>query len=192
MSLILMILGLSLWTLAHFTRRLMPGLRRDMTSALGEKSSRGVIALVILGAVVLMVIGFRGTFMANVYDPLPGIGHLNNLLMLVAVFLMGVGPAGGRLSARIRHPMLAGVILWAVAHLLVNGDGASVILFGWLGLWAIVQIMLINGHEGPWDRPMPGNSLQDMKLLLTTVFLYGVIAGIHWLFGLNVFAGTYG
>jgi len=55
----------------------------------------------------------------------------------------------------------------------------------------VVQVRLINSHEGPWQRPMPGNALQDWKLGLTTGFIYVVIAGIHWLFNHNPFLGTY-
>lgn len=186
-----LILGLALWWAAHLTKRMRPGFRRDLEKALGEGPSKGVISLVIGVSLALMIIGYRNADFVHVYAPLPGIGYLNNLIMLVAIFLMGVGPAGGALSARIRHPMLIGGFLWSIAHLLVNGDLASVLLFGGIGLWTIIQMRAINASEGPWERPMPGNALQDGKLALMTLFLYVVIAGIHWLFGLNVFQGTY-
>ena len=57
--------------------------------------------------------------------------------MLVAVALIGAGHSKGRARGWLRHPMLTGVVVWAVAHLLVNGDVASLVLFGWLGLWAV-------------------------------------------------------
>jgi len=187
-----LILGLILWVGAHFLKRLAPGVRRDLATALGEDPSKGIIALVMLVGLVLMVIGYRQADFIVVYTPLPGMGHLNNLLMLFALFAMGISPAGGRLSAKFRHPMLWGMIIFGLAHLLVNGDVASVVLFGGLLLWALVEIRLINQHEGPWERPMPGNALRDGKLALTTLFLYVVIAGIHWLFDHNPFLGTYG
>ena len=104
---------------------------------------------------------------------------------------MGIGPAGGQLYAKYRHPMLWGFFVWAISHLLVNGDLASILLFGGLGLWAPLQVRLINAHEGPWERPKPGNALQDWKLLLATLFIYCFIAMIHWLFDHNPFLGTY-
>jgi uncharacterized membrane protein len=186
-----LLVGLALWIIAHLAKRVMPGIRRDMAKALGERSTRGVIATVILVSVVLMVLGYRSMEFISVYTPFPWAGHLNNTLMFFALFAFGVGPAGGRLSARFRHPMLWGVFLWAVAHLLVNGDLASILLFGGLGLWSLVQRRLINQTEGPWERPMPGNALNDYKLLLGVLFLYALIAGIHWLFGHNPFLGAY-
>ena len=75
-----------------------------------------------------------------VYDP-PSWGiHLNNLLMLGRRRRCSA-PATRRAAcaAWLRHPMLTGVVVWAVAHLLVNGDVASLVLFGWMGLWALAE-----------------------------------------------------
>jgi len=187
-----LVLGLALWMVGHSLKRLAPGLRRDMSKALGEKISRGVISLVLLVAVVFMLLGYKQAANIHVYSSFAGAGYINNILMFAALFSVGIGPAGGRLSARFRHPMLFGAILWGAAHLLVSGDAASVVLFGGLSLWALVQMRLINQHEGPWERPMPGDALRDYKLVLATLFLYVFIAGIHWLFGHNPFLGTYG
>ncbi len=188
---IYLLVGLGLWFSAHMLARLAPGLRRDIDSAIGQKASKGIISIVLLAALFLIVTGYRGADYVAVYTPLPGVGHLNNLLMLIALFTFGIGRAGGRLSARIRHPMLWGVFIWGVAHLLVNGDLASIVMFGALGLWGPVQMYLINQHEGPWERPMPGNALQDWKLALIVLFAFFVIAGIHWLLGHSPFLGTY-
>ncbi len=79
--------------------------------------------------------------------------------MLVAVFLFGVGGTKGTLYPRMRHPMLWGTVVWAVAHLLVNGDLASVLLFGGLGLWALVQMALINRAE-VWVPPSNGRGIK--------------------------------
>lgn len=183
--------GLVLWWSAHFLKRLAPGLRRDLDKTIGVKASKGMISLAILGSVVLMVIGFRASDFISIYTPYPGIGHLNNLLMFPALYLIGTAPSGGRLSTKIRHPMLWGLVVWAIAHLLVNGDLASIFLFGGLGVWALIQMRLINQHEGPWEVPMAGDPLQDYKLALVTAFLMIFIGGIHWLFDHNPFLGTY-
>jgi uncharacterized membrane protein len=188
---IYLIAGVALWWAAHLLKRLAPGLREDLDKALGRGAPRGLIALAILASVVLMVVGYRSAGWISVYTPVPHMGWATGILMAVAIFMMGIGPAGGQLYAKYRHPMLWGFFLWAVAHLLVNGDLASIILFGGLGLWAPLQVRLINAHEGPWERPKPGNALQDWKLLLATLFLFCLIAMIHWLFDRNPFLGTY-
>lgn len=188
---VLLIGGLVLWMLAHFLQRVQPQLRSDLRAAIGTNASRGVMTLAILAALVLMVLGYRSADMTPIYTPIAGIGHLNNLLMLIGLFVFGIGSAGGRLSARLRHPMLWGAVIWAVAHLLVNGDLASLVLFGGLGLWALAQMYFINLHEGPWEVPMPGNAVQDWKLGLIVSFMFLIITGIHWLLDHNPFLGTY-
>ena len=86
---------------------------------------------------MLIIIGFRRAPVVPVYDPPPWAIHLNNLLMVVAVLLLGLGHSKSRARGWLRHPMLTAVVVWAVAHLLVNGDQASLVMFGWLGLWAV-------------------------------------------------------
>lgn len=182
----LILLGLVLWIVPHVLKRLTPGLRARM----GDPG-KGAIALAIVLGVVAMVIGYRGAEIVPVYAPLPGMGHLNNTLMLVSVFLFGVGGTKGVLYTRMRHPMLWGQVIWAVAHLLVNGDQASVLLFGGLGLWALGTMALIN--RTPWVRPVGGRGIKgDAMNLVGTVALFGVIALIHGWLGHPVFLGNYG
>jgi uncharacterized membrane protein len=90
----------------------------------------------------------------------------------------------------LRHPMLLGVLVWAFAHLLVNGDMASVVLFGGMGVWAVMQIMLINSQE-TWERPVRGPASGDVKLLIISAVVFTVIVGIHIGLGYNPFLGSY-
>ncbi|MCV2870116.1 NnrU family protein [Defluviimonas sp. WL0002] len=183
----ILILGLVLWILPHLFKRIAPGLRARMGNAPGKM----LVTVLSLAAIALMVIGYRRAEFVPLYMPAAGMGHLNNLLMLVAIFLMGVGHSRGVLRARIRHPMLTGVLIWAVAHLLVNGDMASVVLFGGLGGWAIAAMLLINARQ-TWQRPEPGTIRGDAINLAVTLVLCAIIAGIHIWLGVNPFAGTYG
>jgi uncharacterized membrane protein len=78
--------------------------------------------------------------------------------------------------------MLTAVIVWAAAHLIVNGDVASLVLFGGLGLWAVAEMLLINAREPAWVRPAPGPVAGDVRLILITIVAYAAIAGVHaWL-----------
>ena len=182
----LLILGLALWVLPHLFKRLAPARR----ASLGDRG-KGLVALLIVAGVVLMVIGYRAADFVPVYTPLPGMGHLNNTLMPISVFLFGVGGTKGRLYTRIRHPMLWGQVLWAVAHLAVNGDLASIILFGGIGIWALLQMALINA-AGPWQRPAAGRGIKgDAMNLVGTLLLFGAIAMVHQWLGHPVFEGTY-
>jgi uncharacterized membrane protein len=178
----LLILGILLWIGAHAFVRLAPGARADLNARLGEGPAKGVVAAAIAIGLVLMVIGYRAAPFVAVYDPPGWTIHLNNLMMLAAVALVGMGMSKGRARSWLRHPMLTGVIVWAVAHLLVNGDLASLVLFGGLGIWAVASIVMINAGTAPWQRPAPGPVSGDIRLAVITLAVFAVIAGIHtWL-----------
>lgn len=179
-------IGVALWWAAHLFKRLVPGLR----SAMGSRGY-GYVAVALLVSVGLMIWGYRSADFVRVYDPIPGMGHLNNLLMLISVYLFGVGGTKGVLYPKMRHPMLLGAVVWAVAHLLVNGDQASLVLFGGIGLWALVQMALIN-RAGPWVRPTNGRGIKgDAMNVVGTLALFGLAVGIHIWLGHNPFLGTY-
>ena len=187
MTMGMLIAGVVLFWLAHGFKRYVPGVRAGLGDA-----GKGLVSLALLASVVLMVIGYRGAEVQPVYSPVAGMGHLNNLLMLVSLFLFGVGGTKGTLYPRMRHPMLWGTVVWAVAHLLVNGDLASIVLFGGIGVWALVTMALINRAES-WTPPSGGRGVKgDLMNLAGTLVLYGLIAGVHIWLGHNPFVGTYG
>lgn len=173
----LLILGVLAWTGAHFFQRLLPAPR----AAMGDKG-KGVVALAIVAGIVLMVIGFRAAPDIYVWSPPTYMVHINNLLILVAIFMMSPAPKKGVLLNKMRHPMLTGFMAWAVAHLLVNGDLAGIILFGGLLLWALIQVRLINNAEPEWSPAEPGAIAKDAMFLVASLVIMAVIGYIHgWL-----------
>ena len=182
-GLIWLILGLGLWIGAHLFKRVLPRQRAAM-----GKAGRGVVAVAVLAGILSMVIGYRSADHVHLYALPAWVLYLNNLLMLPAIFLMDAGRAGGVVAASLRHPMLTGIVVWAVAHLLVNGDLASLVLFGGLGLWALVEMAVINRAERPWSAPAEGPIVKDLRIALVAVALYAAIVGVHYWLGYPVFA----
>ncbi|MDD9741811.1 MAG: NnrU family protein [Marinovum algicola] len=180
----LLVLGLALWALAHFFKRLLPARR----AAMGDKG-KGAVALALVVSVVLMVLGYRAAPFVDVWYPPEWARHLNNLMVLIALFMMSPAPKKGRLLSGMRHPMLMGFGLWALAHLLVNGDVASIVLFGGLLVWATAEILVINRAEPRWVAPAPGSYGKDAMFFLASIVLLGVIGYIHGLIGPSPFPG---
>jgi uncharacterized membrane protein len=84
--------------------------------------------------------------------------------------------------------MLTSVKIWAVAHLLVNGDLASLILFGSMLAWAVLAVILINRSETR-TAPKPGTAKRDIVLVFMVVFIFLLISAFHWFFGVWPFPG---
>lgn len=185
---LVLILGIALWYGAHLFKRLAPARRAAMTEKMGE-AARGPIAFIILISVVLMVIGFRGSEFVPVYEPPSWGKHANNLLMVFSVILFGLGSSKSRARGMLRHPMLTGMLIWAGAHLLVNGDRDSILLFGGMAVWSVLEMLVINRAE-PRPAPFTGGSLAgDIRLLVISAVVFAVITAIHIWLGFNPFTG---
>ena len=179
-------IGICLWIVAHLAKRVIPSARMRLGA-----QGKGIMAFLISISLILMVWGYSQAEVVALYSPLAGMGHLNNGLMLISVYLFGVGGTKGLLFTRMRHPMLWGAVIWSAAHLVVNGDLASLLLFGGMGIWALVNMALIN-RAGPWSRPAGGRGLKgDAMNLVGTLILYGLFASVHIWTGHNIFLGSY-
>ena len=173
----LIILGLLLWWGAHLFKRLAPARR----AALGD-AGKGLVTVGVLAGVVLMVIGYRGNTAPDLWYPPAFLTHVNNLLMLFAFYLYAASGMKTRITRVIRYPQLTAVKTWAVAHLLVNGDLASVILFGGLLAWAVVEVILINRAEPRPALNPPAPLGKEIGAVVGAVVVTVVIGWVHgWL-----------
>ena len=176
----LLILGVLLWIGAHSLRRLAPDLRARM----GDRG-RGPVALAILVSVVLMVIGYRMADGAVWWGRTPATVGINNLLVLLAFWLFAAAGMKTRIARAVHHPQLVGFSLWAVAHLLVNGDLPSLVLFGGLLAWATWEIAG-GTSPAPSEGPPPPPT-KDLMALAGGAVAFAVVAMIHGWLGPNPF-----
>ena len=155
-------------------------------------AGKGLVAVVNIGAIVLMVKGYKAAEVVPLWDLGGWTVPVNNALMLVAVAMFGAGRSKSRLRGKLRHPMLAGMLVWVVAHLLVNGDLASLVLFGGLGIWALGAMALINRAEPDYTPWPDGTQAGDIRLVLISIGVFVVIAAVHFWIGPSPFGGGTG
>lgn len=175
---ILLILGLLLWSAAHLFKRVAP----ERRAVLGD-GGKGLVTIAVLASVVLMVIGYRNWISPQLWFPPAFLIHVNNLLMLLAFYLYAASGMKTRLVRVIRHPQLTAVKTWALAHLLVNGDLASVILFGGLLAWAVAEVVLINRAQPDWTRPEPAPMAKEIGAAVGAVVVLVVVGYLHYWLG---------
>ena len=172
---LLLILGVLLWAYSHLMKRVTPGFR----ARLGDGPGKGVASVLALLALYLMITGYRSADYIEVWPRIEVLKHINNLLMLIAVILLFMQANRGTLRTYLRHPMLTAVKTWALAHLLVNGDLASIILFGGMLAWAVVDVIMINRMEPPWVKPAKGPVINDVIYVALSLVGFGAIVWVH-------------
>jgi len=182
----LLVLGLVLWTAAHYFKRLAPEARANLGAP-----GQGIVAILILASLGMMIFGYRWAPFVTVWTPPEFFTHINNLLMIVAIYIyFSTAALPGRvwIASKIRHPQLTGFKVWAIAHLLVNGDLASILLFGGLLGWAVGSVILINRGEDTFDRSRaPVKS--EVAFAALSIVAFGVITGLHMAAGVWPFGG---
>jgi Predicted membrane protein len=186
----ILILGLLVFFAVHSVRIVAPGVRESVIARRGAGAWRGIYSVISLVGLVLIVWGY-GLARQDpvvVYDPPYALRHLTMLLVLVAfVFLAVSQMPAGKLKPMLKHPMLAGLKLWALGHLLVNGDLASILLFGSFLVWAVVDRIAVKRRPGV-VLPTPGPITNDIVAVVVGVLVYGLFVWkLHiWLIGVPV------
>lgn len=189
----LLIIGVVLFALAHVVP-LNRGLRARLTAAIGEGPVKGLVALVAIAGVVAMVYGYGGARFEGetvpLWDPPVWTRHLASLLVLAAFIMVAAAyTPPGMIKPVLRHPMLAGVKLWALAHLLANGTLADVILFGGLLAWAAGARIAIARRERAAGTPRPARGPVANDLIAVAVggalWALFVFWAHEWLFGVS-------
>jgi uncharacterized membrane protein len=178
-----MILGLVLFFGVHIvtTRR---ELRARLIAARGENAYKIGYSLLSALGLVLIVWGFahyRATGWIDVWYPPKAMKHIAVTLMLFAVILVVASYIRGRIYSTLKHPMLAGVKLWALAHLLANGDLGSIILFGSFLAWAVFDRISLKHRSDAGAPPIPvGGIRNDLVAVAVGIVAYlGLAFAFH-------------
>lgn len=179
MGLAVMILGLVLFLGVHtFTTQRKA--RAQVVASMGEGTYKIVYTVVSAIGLALIVWGFahyRATGWIQIWTPPKALKHLNVLLMLPAVILVVAAYVRGRIYATLKHPMLAGVKLWAVGHLLANGDLGGIILFGSFLAWAVFDRISLKRRTDAGGPPIPvGGIGNDLIAVAVGVAAYLALA----------------
>jgi uncharacterized membrane protein len=183
---ILLILGWLLFVGVHLMIGLRSG-RQKLENRLGRWGLRAVVGLGSLAGLAMMAQGYA---MARFYPgwmPISWGRELGAVLMPVASVLLVAAYLPSNIKRLTAHPMLWAVVLWAVSHLMVRGDWASIVLFGGLGLYALIA-MALAWVRGMRRRSGPQPVWADGAAVGGGLALYaGLLISHPVLFGVSVF-----
>ena len=178
-----LILGLVLFLGLHSVRIFADGARAGLVQRFGENVYKGVYSLLSLAGLVLVGRGYGEAFAGSgvLWQPPAATRHLA-LLLVPAAFVLVVAAyvPTGRIKAAVGHPMVLGVALWALGHLLANGETANVVLFGAFLVWAVLDYaasIARDRRDGVVRRSLGAKG----DVLAVAIGLVGALAFILWL-----------
>lgn len=182
----ILILGLVVFFAIHSVRMAAGGFR-ERQLAISPRRWKAIYALfsaVGLGLIVWGWMQYRADA-SELYDPPPWGRHVALALVWIAfVFIVAAYLPTGRIKAFLKHPFLAGIALWAGAHLLANGDLASVSVFGAFLVYAVVNRLAAIPRGDPEPSLQPRSDL--IAVLAGTALYLVFVLWLHgWLFGVS-------
>jgi uncharacterized membrane protein len=175
MGLAVLILGLVLFIGAHVFVTMRPQ-RNALIRTIGPGAYKGLFAVVAIAAVVLIGWGY-GTYRATdwipIWNPPSWTRHVTVLLMWPASIAFVATYIPGDIKRVLKHPTLVAVKLWAVAHLISNGDLGSIILFGSLLAWAVYDRITLKQRTDPGGPKIPvGGRRNDIIAIVVGTIVY--------------------
>lgn len=189
----LLILGLVLFLGMHSTRIVADGFRSAQVARLGLNGWKAIYSVVSIAGFVLLVYGYGLAREAPtvLFVPPPWMRHVTALLTIPAFVLLAAAYVPGtRIKRAVGHPMVAGVKIWAFAHLLSNGTLADVVLFGALLAWAVFDYVAARRRDRVAGRVYPtGPVARDVTAVAIGLAAYVVFAfWLHaWWIGVRPF-----
>jgi uncharacterized membrane protein len=186
-----LLLGLTLFLAMHSTRIFAEGWRGQAVKRIGPLPWKGFASVGSLVGLVLIVTGYGLARQAPIvlWHPPFWISHLVSLLMVFAlIFLVAAYVPKNMIKAKVGHPMVISVKIWAFSHLLANGTLADLLLFGSFLVWAVLSFRaarLRDRREG--IVRVKGNVLATLATLGVGVGVWAwfVFQGHAWLFGVQ-------
>lgn len=144
----ILILGLILFLGLHLIRVVAPGLRSAMVARLGPNGWKGLYSVAAILSLLLVVYGYSVAPVINVWFPPMGMNHLTVTLMVFATICLVAGflPAG-YIAVKSKHPMVLSIKIWALSHVLSNGDLRSIILFAAFLAWGVILRIALKRRE---------------------------------------------
>ncbi len=182
----LLIVGLVMFLGIHLLPAFVP-FRNGLVEKMGENAYKGMFTLISVAGLVLIVWGFSRAPFVPVYVPPTWGRTVAMVLMPLSLILFAAANMPGHIRHKLKHPMLIGTFLFAVSHLVVNGDLRSVMLFGCFGVYAVVDMAseLARGKTLIGDKP-PALS-KDIMAVVGGLVIAAVLAYFHGrLFGVAI------
>jgi uncharacterized membrane protein len=188
-----LIAGLVLFLGVHSVSIISASWRDRMVARMGLLPWQAIYTIVAVAGLLLIIRGYGVARLEDVvlYMPPSWVNYISIVLMVAVFPLLFAAYLPGRIQTAAKHPMLAATKIWALAHLLANGNLADVVLFGAVLAWAIADRISVKRRTPmpvPGAPPMRFNDA--LAVILGLVVYVAFLHGMHqWLFGVSPLPG---
>lgn len=188
-----LIVGLILFLGIHLLPT-APELRDGLKERIGETPYKVLFSLLSLAGLAVIILGFHKLQLHPGKNPIlwyPPVWtrHIAVALMLPAMILLVASLVPSRIRTATRHPMLTAIKIWALAHLLANGDLAALLMFGSFLAFAVYDRISVKkrGATGPLGNARPQSAFNDVLVVVIGIGLYAALlfGGHQWLIGVS-------
>ena len=181
----LLIIGIAAFLSLHVVPT-FPDLRERLVARLGEGPYKGLFALLSVASFILLIYGFAKAPLIQLWSPPSWTRWVAIVLMLPAFIFLVAGYVPGQIKAKLKHPFLVAIKTWTLAHLIANGDLASIVLFGSFLAYAVYDRTTLKRRTatGLVTVPATGPPSNDVIAVVLGLVLY--LAFLFWLHGLLI------
>ncbi|MGO4685508.1 NnrU family protein [Hyphomicrobium sp. 2TAF46] len=183
-----LIVGLILFLGVHLVPT-QPELRDGLKARIGEGPYKILFSLLSLAGLVVIVLGYHKLQLHPgknpiLWEPPVWTRHIAVALMLPAIILLVASLIPSRIRTATRNPLLIAIKIWALAHLLANGDLGALLLFGSFLAFAVYDRISVK-KRGLLPPPAPASALNDVIVVVVGLALYAwlLLGGHQWLIG---------
>jgi uncharacterized membrane protein len=174
---VILVLGLFLFLGIHLVPTL-PGARNRLLERYGEKPYKGVFSLISAFGLVLIVFGYsRPSPEPRLFNPVPGAIAIAPIAMMVSFILLAAANMRTHIRRALRHPMLIGLGIWALVHLLANGHAKATVLFGAFLAYAVIDI--VSAQQRHAVKSFKPVAKQDVIAISAGILLALLVMSFH-------------
>ena len=161
----------------------LPGVRAGLVARLGAGGYKAGFSLIAIASLVVMIIGYGGMEYQEIWQSPPWASRAALGIMPFVLILQVAAELKGHIRKTVKHPMIIGVLMWALVHLLNNGDRASLYLFGAFAIFSVFSIVSSTRRGKLPDYPHPKIKHDAIAVGLGLVLFAVILSAHEFLFG---------
>ncbi len=174
----MLILGVIVFIVIHLIPTATPNFRNNLVSKFSKTGYLIIFSMASLISFYFIIDGWNDANTQPIYSPSIDMHKITAVFVLIGLLLMSA-TGNAYMKNYVRHPQLAGLLSWAIGHLISNGEIRSLILFGGIALYSLLAINYSNKRDGDWIKSPDTSATSLIRRFTVAAILFGLIIKYH-------------